>query len=73
MSCKQNDILADNAIDKVDALMRLNPSIPEEARDQLVKEEYIKSLEYSDDYEPQTYEEMEEADACWESMRKGEE
>ena len=84
MSCKQNDILVDNAIDKVEAIMELNPSIPEEMRNQL-EEEMFKSLmedrgddsglseTTSDDYEPKTYEEMEKADAYWESMRKGEE
>ena len=84
MSCKQNDILVDNAIDKVEAIMELNPSIPEEMRNQL-EEEMFKSLKEdegddsslsettSDDYEPKTHEEMEKADAYWESMRKGEE
>ena len=84
MSCKQNDILADMAIDRAEEIMNLNPSIPEEAR-KILEEEMFKSLmedrgddsglseTTSDDYEPKTYEEMEKADAYWESMRKGEE
>ena len=62
MSCRANDILIDKAIDKVDRIMELNPSIPEEMRDELIKEEYFKSLENdgnSDDY--------------WESQLKEEE
>lgn len=76
MSCKQNDILADLAIDKVEAIMELNPSIPEEMRKKL-EEEMFKSLKEDEgdpgDYEPNTPEEMDKADAYWESLRKGEE
>lgn len=49
MSCKANDILIDNAIDRVDEVMNLNPSIPSEMRDELIKEEYIKSLEMEEE------------------------
>jgi hypothetical protein len=76
MSCKQNDILADLAIDKVEAIMELNPSIPKEMRKKL-EEEMFKSLKEDEgdpgDYEPNTPEEMDKADAYWESLRKGEE
>lgn len=76
MSNKQNDILVDLAIDKVEAIMELNPSIPEEMRKQL-EEEIFKSLKEDEgdpgDYEPNTPEEMEKADAYWESLRKEEE
>jgi len=76
MSCKQNDVLIDNAIDKAQEIMELNPSIPEEMRKQL-EEEIFNSLKEDEgdpgDYEPQTPEEMEKADAYWESLRKGEE
>ena len=76
MSCKQNDILADMAIDRAEEIMNLNPSIPEEAR-KILEEEMFKSLmeDRGDegDYELHTREEMEKADAYWESMRKGEE
>lgn len=74
MSNKQNDILVDLAIDKAEAIMELNPTIPEEMRSQLEAEIFnnLKNQE-PDDYEPQTYEEMEKADAYWESLRKGEE
>ena len=76
MSNKQNDILADLAIDKVEAIMELNPSIPEEMRKKL-EEEMFKSLKEDEgdpgDYEPNTPEEMDKADAYWESLRKGEE
>ena len=76
MSNKQNDILADLAIDKAQAIMELNPTIPEEMRNKL-EEEMFKSLKEDEgdpgDYEPNTPEEMDKADAYWESLRKGEE
>lgn len=43
MSCRANDILVDLAIDKVDELIKINPSIPEESRTKL-EEELFKSL-----------------------------
>ena len=71
MSCKQNsdimerlyeqaEILVDEGIDK-------NTSIPEEARNQLIQEEYQNLWEsYSDVYD-------ESDEAYWEYLRKGEE
>ena len=45
MSNKQNDMLADKAIETVDEAMKKNPTIPEEARQQLFNEEYQRLME----------------------------
>lgn len=76
MSNKQNDILADMAINRAEDILKLWPPVSEEAR-KILEEEMFKSLKEDEgdpgDYEPQTPEEMEKADAYWESLRKGEE
>jgi hypothetical protein len=45
MSNKQNDMLADKAMEIVDEAMSLNHTIPEEARQMLYKEEYNRLVE----------------------------
>lgn len=77
--------LLDKAIKMVKAKMDKNPTIPPESMGQLIIEQYNKFLDVedrnddsakyettSDDNEPHTPEEMEKADAYWESLRKGE-
>lgn len=75
MSCKQNDILVDMAIDRAEDILKLKPPVSDEVR-RIIEEEIFKSLKEDEgdpgDYEPHTYEEMEKADAYWESLRKGE-
>jgi len=75
MSCRANDILVDLAIDRADEILKLSPPISEEAR-RILEEEIFKSLREDEgdpgDYEPNTPDEMEKADAYWESLRKGE-
>ena len=45
MSNKQNDILVDDVIDYVDSLMDINPTIPAEARNDLIASEIRKRME----------------------------
>ncbi|MFA5036151.1 MAG: hypothetical protein WC479_03150 [Candidatus Izemoplasmatales bacterium] len=45
MSNQTNDMLADQAIETVDEAMKLNDTIPEEARQQLFNEEYQRLME----------------------------
>lgn len=45
MSNKQNDILVDDVIDYVDGLMDINPTIPAEARNDLIVAEIRKRME----------------------------
>jgi hypothetical protein len=45
MSNKTNDMLADRAIEIVDEAMKLNDTIPEEARQMLYTEEYKRLME----------------------------
>ena len=54
MSNQYNDMLVDRAMDIVDEAMQKNPTIPEEARQQLYKEEYEKLCQREPmDYEPE--------------------
>lgn len=45
MSNKQNDIIVDDVIDYVDSLMDKNPTIPAEARNDLIASEIRKRME----------------------------
>ena len=45
MSTKANDILVDDVIDYVDSLMDKNPTIPAEARNDLIASEIRKRME----------------------------